>query len=72
MPYTKKILALQQKAEKNGDIKRNPEADQFSVKGVKEGVKLHSIFTYPAPDGAPLKADYDVFLQPRGQKNGRR
>lgn len=53
MPYTKKILALQQKAEKNGDIKRNPEADQFSVKGVKEGVKLHSIFTYPAPDGAP-------------------
>lgn len=68
MPYTKKVLDLQKKAEKKGDIKRNPEADQFSVKGVKEGAKLHSIFTCPAPDGAPLKADYDVFLQPRGQK----
>lgn len=68
MPYTKKILDLQKKAEKKGEIKRNPEADQFSVKGVKEGVKLHSIYTYAAPEGAPLKADYDVYLQPRGQK----
>lgn len=68
MPYTKKILDLQKKAEKKGEIKRNPEADQFSVKGVKEGMKLHSIYTYAAPEGAPLKADYDVYLQPRGQK----
>ena len=68
MPYTKKILALQQKAEKKGEVKRNPEADQFSVKGVKEGVKLHSIVTYPAPQGAPLKDDYDVYLQPRGKQ----
>ncbi len=68
MPYTKKLLDLQKKAEKRGEIKRNPEADQFSVKGVKEGVKLHSIYTYGAPKGAPLKADYDVYLQPRGKK----
>lgn len=68
MPYTKKILALQKKALKKGEITRNPEADQFSVKGVKEGAKLHSIFTYPAPQGAPLKDDYEVFLQPRGSK----
>ena len=68
MPYTKKILDLQKKAEKHGDIKRNPEADQFSVAGVKEGEKLHSIIYYAAPDGAPLKHDYEVYLQPRGQK----
>ena len=68
MPYTKKVLDLQKKAEKRGEIKRNPEADQFSVKGVKEGQKLHSVYTYPAPQGAPLKADYDVYLQPRGKK----
>ncbi len=68
MAYTKKVLDLQARAEKRGEIKRNPEADQFSVKGVKEGVKLHSIFTYAASEGAPLKHDYEVFLQPRGQK----
>ncbi len=68
MPYTKKVLDLQKKAEKKGEIKRNPEADQFSVKGVKEGQKLHSIYTYAAPEGAPLKSDYDVYLQPRGKK----
>lgn len=69
MPYTKKVLDLQKKAEKRGKIKRNPEADQFSVKGVKEGQKLHSVCTYPAPQGAPLKHDYDVFIQPRGKKD---
>lgn len=68
MPFTKKLLALQAKAEKRGEIRRNPEADQFSVKGVSEGVRLHSIFTYVAASGAPLKHDYDVFIQPRGQK----
>ena len=68
MPYTKKVLDLQKKAEKKGEIKRNPEADQFSVKGVKEGTKLHSIMTYSAPQGAPLKTDFNVYLQPRGQK----
>ena len=68
MPYTKKLLDLQKKAERKGEIKRNPEADQFTVKGVKEGQKLHSIYTYAAPKGAPLKSDYDVYLQPRAQK----
>ncbi|MBQ2210629.1 MAG: alginate lyase family protein [Prevotella sp.] len=68
MPYTKKLLDLQKKAEKRGEIKRNPEADQFTVKGVKAGAKLHSITTYAAPEGAPLKHDYDVYIQPRGQK----
>ena len=68
MPYTKKLLALQAKAEQRGELKRNPEADQFKVAGVKEGVKLHCIYTYPAPAGAPLKHDYDVYIQPRGQK----
>lgn len=68
MPYTKKVLGLQKKAEKRGELKLNPEANQFHVKGVKEGTKLHQVFTYPAPEGAPLKHDYDVFIQPRGQK----
>ena len=68
MPWTKKLLALQAKAQKRGEIKRNPEADQFSVPGVKEGVKLHQVFTYPAPQGAPLKNDYEVFVQPRGHQ----
>ncbi len=68
MPYTKKVLDLQKKAEKRGEITVNPEANQFTVKGVKEGAKLHQVFTYPAPIGAPLKYDYDVFIQPRGQK----
>ena len=67
MPYTKKILTLQAKAERSGELKLNPEANQFSVKGVKEGQKLHSIYTYPAPEGAPLKHDYDVYIQPRGK-----
>ena len=68
MPYTKKILDLQKKAEKRGEITINPEANQFTVKGVKEGAKLHQVFTYPAPKGAPLKHDYDVYIQPRGHK----
>jgi len=68
MPYCKKLLDLQKKAEKKGEISYNPEANLFSVKGVKEGAKLHSIYTYAAPKDAPLKTDYDVFIQPRGQK----
>lgn len=68
MPYTTKLLALQAKAEKRGEIKRNPEADQFKVKGVTEGKRLHQVFTYPAPKGASLKDDYDVYIQPRGNK----
>ena len=68
MPYTKKLLDLQRKAERRGEIIKNMEADQFVVKGVKEGTRLHQVFTYPAPEGAPLKHDYDVYVQPRGVK----
>ena len=68
MPYTKKLLDLQRKAEKRGEIQQNPEANQFTVKGVQEGKKLHQVFTYPAPDGAPLKHDYDVYVCPQGSK----
>ena len=35
---------------------------------VKEYEKLHQVFTYPAPAGAPLKQDYEVYIQPRGGK----
>ncbi len=63
MPYTKKLLELQRKAERRGEIIRDPEADRFDVKGVKEGVRLHRLFAYPAPEGAPLKHDYDVYVQ---------
>ena len=68
MPYTKKLLDLQAKAEKRGEIQQNPEANQFTVKGVREGKRLHQVFTYSAPVGAPLKHDYDVYVCPRGSK----
>ena len=68
MPYTKKLLDLQAKAEKRGEIQQNPEANQFMVKGVQEGTRLHQVFTYPAPKGAPLKHDYDVYVCPRGSE----
>lgn len=60
MPYTKKVLAMQDKAERRGKSRT------LNVPGVKEGAKLHSIYTYPAPEGAPLKGDYDVFVRSRG------
>ena len=68
MPYTKKLLAVQAKAEKKGEVKADNESRTFQVHGVKEGVKLHSIYTYQAPEGAPLKHDYDVYVQPRGKQ----
>ncbi len=68
MPYTKKVLNLQAKAVRRGEITANIEADRFTVKGVHEGAKLHQAFIYPAPQGAPLKDDYDVYVQPRGHE----
>ncbi len=62
MPYTEKVLALQARAEKKGMSR------EMRVPRVKEGEKLHQVFTYPAPDGAPLRHDYDVYVQPRGNK----
>lgn len=68
MPYTKKAVDLQDKARKNGTEKDTGETRITQVEGVEEGKKLHQVFTWPAPAGAPLKHDYDVFVQPRGQK----
>lgn len=68
MPYTRRLLQLQDKAERAGTVKRNIEADEFTVKGVKEGTKLHQLFTYPAPEGSPLKHDYDVYVRPRSSE----
>jgi len=62
MPYTEKVLALQAKAERKG------ESREVRVPGVTEGAKLHQVFTYPAPKGAPLKHDYDVYICPRGKE----
>ena len=68
MPYTKRVLQLQQEATERGELTLNPEANRFTVKGVAEGKKLNSIVTYPAPEGAPLRHDYDVFIRPRDIK----
>ena len=69
MPYTKKVLALYEKAVKRGEVKPDIESVTFRAPGVTEGQKLHQVFTYPAPEGAPLKHDYDVYIQPRGAKD---
>lgn len=53
MPYTKMALEVLAGKRKNK---------------TKEYAKLHRICHYPAPEGAPLKHDYDVFIQPRGSK----
>ena len=68
MPYTKQVLDIYKKAMKEGRVKSGLESETFYAPGVQEGVKLHSIYTYPAPEGAPLKHDYDVFIQSRGSK----
>ncbi len=51
MPYSKKVLDMQRKG-------KSPK--------IKEYKKLHQAITYPAPHGAPLMHDYDVFVRPRG------
>ena len=75
MPYTKKVLALQDKAERSGKMIVNTESRRFDIPAVtnasqQQGQKgpLHQVFTYPAPEGAPLKHDYDVYVQSRGSK----
>ncbi|MBR5394055.1 MAG: alginate lyase family protein [Bacteroidaceae bacterium] len=68
MPYTKQVLTLRQKALKRGEISGNMESQTFQAPGVAEGVRLHQVFTYPAPKGAPLKSDYDVYILPSGKK----
>ncbi len=60
MPYTKQVLSLQDASEERGDGR------EVRAPGVTEVMKLHQLFTYPAPDGAPLKDDYDVYVRSRG------
>lgn len=62
MPYVEKVLALQARAEAKG------ESREVQAPGVKEKPQLHQVFAYPAPKGAPLKDDYEVYVQPRGGK----
>ena len=62
MPYTKKVLALRKK------VKAHNDNGELRAPGVQEGAKLHQVFTYPAPEGAPLKNDYDVYICPRGKE----
>ena len=62
MPYTEKVLALQDQAEQKGKSR------EIKAPGVKEYIRLHQVFTYAAPKGAPMKRDYDVYIQPRGSK----
>ena len=68
MPYTKQVLALRKNALKRGEISGRAEWETFTAPGVKEGKKLHQVFTYPAPKGAPLKNDYDVYILPIGKQ----
>lgn len=56
MPYTKKVLKVL------ADEKQKAKYERLSQQ------KLHAVYTYPAPDGAPLKHDYSVYIQPRGGK----
>lgn len=58
MPFTEKAIKVL------GEKKLLAKNEQLSA-NVK---KIHAITTYPAPDGAPLMHDYDVYIQPRGSK----
>ena len=68
MPYTKKVLDIYKKALKEGKVKPGIESVTFNAPGVQEGAKLHQVFTYPAPNGAPLKDDYEVYICSRGKE----
>lgn len=57
MPYTKMAIEVLAGKRKNR---------------TKEYAKLHEVYTHQAPEGAPLKHDYDVFIQPRGTKEWQR
>ena len=75
MPYTKKVLALRDKAVRRGELTQGIESRTFLVPDVADSPagsgkesSLHQVFAYPAPEGAPLKHDYEVYVQPRGGK----
>ena len=64
MPYSKKAIAILDRESR----RQGYPVTEAPAPGVREGVKLHQVYTYPAPEGAPLKQDYDVYVQPRGAK----
>lgn len=68
MPYTKRLLALQDKAERKGEMEENTEGRRFQVPGVEEQPTHHALYHYPAPEGAPLMHDYDVYVRPRSSE----
>ncbi len=57
MPYTKQAIDLMK------DAKRSAKNEQRLNKPA-----IHRAYTYAAPQGAPLKHDYDVYIQSRGSK----
>ena len=61
MPYTEKVLTLQSKAERKG------ESRETRAPGVEEYIKLHNVVIC-APKAASPGDDYEVYVQPRGQK----
>lgn len=56
MPYVKKVLKVMNNKREMAKYERLSQQ------------KHHEVFTYPAPEGAPLKYDYSVYVQPRGSK----
>ena len=72
MPYTKKVLDIYRKAAKEGKVKPGLESETFYAPGMTgslpNGEGLHRVVTYPAPQGAPLNDNYDVYIQSRGAK----
>ena len=63
MPYTKRVLQLQDKAEQEGQSR------EVKVAGVEEAKDLDQVYTWAAPKGAPLKSDYEVYVKPRNAKD---
>ncbi len=56
MPYTEKALKVM------GNEKQKAKNEMLAKQ------KEHCVHAYPAPQGAPLKHDYEVYIQPRGAK----
>ena len=66
MPYTRRVLAIQDRALRKGTAQQGTETTVTLAPGVSEGKRIHQLYAYPAPEGAPLKHDFDVYVQPRG------
>lgn len=57
MPYTRQALKV---------LRNEKQKQRLEAKWSRQ--EKHEAFVYQAPQGAPLKHDYDVFVQPRGSK----